>query len=314
MKSGWFKMYRSIVDWEWFKEHDMTCFFLYCLSNANLQDKMWRGVYIKRGQLLVSRSTMCRELGIEERRYRTIISRLQKSGEIDIDTSGGCTLITIVNWERYQADYVDEAAIHSPEIDQSSTSYSPSNVDELRKVTTGLSITTAVCQSQQTPATVQGNIEDSQNRTLDLFFESSATTNSQSPKKKKTEVDCEFVVKLYHNRCPDFPKVLKITDRRKTRIRLWFEDIGSSYERVQEIFDRCSSSKFLKGDNNRCWKADFDWITNKANWVKILEGKYDEKEPVNQINNHETQSQDRYVKRRGADSTARSAEDYTDSF
>lgn len=307
-------MYRSIIDWEWFKEHDMTCFFLYCLSNANLQDKLWRGIYVKRGQLVVSRSTVCRELGIEERRYRTIISRLQKSGEIEVDTSGPSTLITIVNWDRYQAEYVEEAEVHRPAIDPAPTKARPSGIAAGDDVNHCSTANNGSCQSQQLALTVQANKSTSPSQALDLFFESDPQAQPQPPKKKKVEVDCEFIVKLYHDRCPDFPKVLKITDKRKTRIRLWYEDVGASYERVQEIFDRCTASRFLKGDNNRGWKADFDWITNRVNWVKILEGKYDDNEPIMQTSNHETQPQDRYAKRRGADSTARSAEDYTDTL
>lgn len=312
MKSGWFKMYRSIIDWEWFKEHDMTCFFIYCLSNANLEDRTWRGVFVKRGQLLVSRSIVCRELGIEERRYRTIISRLQKSGEIEVDTSGPSTLITIVNWDRYQAEFIDDVDEHRPIINQTSSNERPSINTVNPMAIPYVSKNSEELHSQHQSSPVQGFTNAVQS--LDLFFEADTSATATSPKKKRTDVDCEFVVKLYHDRCPDFPKVLKITDKRKTRIRLWFEDIGATYERVQEIFDRCNSSRFLKGDNNRGWKADFDWISNKTNWVKILEGKYDNKEPLNQTISYETQSQDRFVKRRGVDSTARSAEDYTDTI
>lgn len=104
MKSGWLKIYRSIVDWEWFSEHDMTTFFIWCLCNANVDGRMWRGVYIKPGQLVVSRSTVCKELGISERRYRTIISRFAKSGEITVKPQGAFSILTIVNWEIYQED------------------------------------------------------------------------------------------------------------------------------------------------------------------------------------------------------------------
>lgn len=305
-------MYRSIIDWEWFKEHDMTCFFIYCLSNANLEDRTWRGVFVKRGQLLVSRSIVCRELGIEERRYRTIISRLQKSGEIEVDTSGPSTLITIVNWDRYQAEFIDDVDEHRPIIDQTSSNERPYINSVNLMAMPSVSKNSNESHSPHQSLGVHDLTNDAQS--LDLFFEADTSTTATSIKKKKTDVDCDFVVKLYHDRCPDFPKVLKITDKRKTRIRLWFEDIGATYERVQEIFDRCSSSRFLKGDNNRGWKADFDWISNKTNWVKILEGKYDNKEPQNQTNSYETQSQDRFVKRRGVDSTARSAEDYTDTI
>lgn len=33
----------------------------------------------------------------------------------------------------------------------------------------------------------------------------------------------------------------------------------------------------LIGDNDRGWRADFDWLTNKNNLLKVIEGRYDQK-------------------------------------
>ncbi len=42
------------------------------------------------------------------------------------------------------------------------------------------------------------------------------------------------------------------------------------------IFQRIAESPFLCGQNDRGWKADFDWIiANDGNAGKVLEGKYD---------------------------------------
>ena len=38
------------------------------------------------------------------------------------------------------------------------------------------------------------------------------------------------------------------------------------------------ASSFLKGNNNRKWKATFDWVfENSNNWVKVYEGQYDDR-------------------------------------
>lgn len=279
MKSGWLKIYRSIVDWEWFSEHDMTVFFIWCLCNANVDERMWRGVYIKPGQLVVSRSTVCKELGISERRYRTIISRFAKSGEISVKPQGAFSILTIMNWEIYQEDANSEIV----SIEESATTPKKEKCVEIR----------------ETPS--------------NSLFTQEDILVSERPTPKATELDCSFVVKLFNDRCKGFSKIVKLTEKRKKVIRIWFDDIGGTYEKVQEIFDRAQSSSFLRGDNNRAWSADFDWIIHKSNWVKILEGKYDDKKTVTQ-NNYETQQSDRYAKRRGADSSARSAEDYTDTI
>ena len=86
---------------------------------------------------------------------------------------------------------------------------------------------------------------------------------------------------------------------------------------IHLLFEKMMQSKFLRGDNKRGWKASFDWLfENDKNWVKVYEGNYDS-HPEQQYNNtpsNDTIPQDRYTKRRGADSAARSAEDYTDTI
>jgi len=34
------------------------------------------------------------------------------------------------------------------------------------------------------------------------------------------------------------------------------------------------ASGFLKGQNSRGWQANFDWLINESNMVKVLEGNY----------------------------------------
>ena len=42
----------------------------------------------------------------------------------------------------------------------------------------------------------------------------------------------------------------------------------------QTLFEKAEASDFLKGAN-REWKANFDWLINETNMVKVLEGNYD---------------------------------------
>jgi hypothetical protein len=49
---------------------------------------------------------------------------------------------------------------------------------------------------------------------------------------------------------------------------------------LEQVFCKMEASDFLKGNNRTGWKATFDWVfKNSDNWMKILEGNYD-----NQIN------------------------------
>jgi hypothetical protein len=69
------------------------------------------------------------------------------------------------------------------------------------------------------------------------------------------------------------PRVVKLTDSRKRQT----QRMAKAYP-VDDwiaVFAKVEQSPFLRGDNDRGWKADFDFVLNEKNFVKILEGKYD---------------------------------------
>jgi len=74
-----------------------------------------------------------------------------------------------------------------------------------------------------------------------------------------------------------FQKILQISKERKKHLRArWKEHPDIS--KWQALLSRMESSSFLKGQNEKNWAASFDWlISNDTNWLKILEGKYDDR-------------------------------------
>lgn len=45
---------------------------------------------------------------------------------------------------------------------------------------------------------------------------------------------------------------------------------------IDTLFKKIVDSDFLRGDNNHQWVATFDWLFDSPkNWVKVLEGNYD---------------------------------------
>jgi uncharacterized protein YdaU (DUF1376 family) len=90
----------------------------------------------------------------------------------------------------------------------------------------------------------------------------------------------ENVIALYHEHCPSFPRLARLTDARKTKIKIRLAEAGSM-EKLCELFRKMEASRFLKGDNPRGWKATFDWLfENEKNWVKVIEGNYDNEQPA----------------------------------
>lgn len=95
------------------------------------------------------------------------------------------------------------------------------------------------------------------------------------------KVDFSKIVLLYHEKCKSYPRIVKLTDSRKRKVKIRFVDeMKGDYGLLESVFDKMEESKFLRGDNARGWKATFDWLfSNDKNWVKVAEGVYDNKSP-----------------------------------
>lgn len=80
------------------------------------------------------------------------------------------------------------------------------------------------------------------------------------------------IVDLFHLLCPSYSKIVKLTDGRQTAIKARLAEY--SLEQIKQAFVMAEESNFLKGQNDRGWKANFDWLVKPGNMVKVLEGNY----------------------------------------
>jgi hypothetical protein len=102
MCNGWIKLHRKIVDWEWFTSPSTLQLFIYLLLRANKEDKKWRGILIKRGQLVTSVATISEETKLSTQQVRTSLNRLKSTNEITSKTTNRFTLVTVCKYESYQ--------------------------------------------------------------------------------------------------------------------------------------------------------------------------------------------------------------------
>ena len=121
-------------------------------------------------------------------------------------------------------------------------------------------------------------------------------TRSNNINKNKDPDNCPYqkIKKLYNDICKSLPSIRKISRSRKKHLNArWREE--EDIEVFKEVFEKAENSSFLTGNNNRSWKADFDWIVkNDNNFNKILEGKYDDKKnktkmPKSTVNKQEVE-------------------------
>lgn len=102
----------------------------------------------------------------------------------------------------------------------------------------------------------------------------------KKPKDKNIQYPYQDIVNLWNSVCTSLPRVVKLTDTRRQKIRCRCDEWGKTPEvwlkTAEEIFRRIQASDFLKGGTG--WTATFDWIfDNSGNSIKVMEGNYDNK-------------------------------------
>lgn len=106
--NGWFAMNRAMFEHPLFagKPERIAAWAWIIATTAwkdTRQDANGKTVTVKRGQLLTSYRQMSRATGVPVQPLRTLIEKLQGEGAINTDTNTGRLLITIRNYDKYQA-------------------------------------------------------------------------------------------------------------------------------------------------------------------------------------------------------------------
>ncbi|NLZ31343.1 MAG: hypothetical protein GX885_11505 [Methanomicrobiales archaeon] len=99
---------------------------------------------------------------------------------------------------------------------------------------------------------------------------------SEIEDESESKADYDLIVDFYHKHCPNLSRVQSINDTRKGYMNARFAEYG--IEKIEEVFRIAGGSNFLNGNNEKRWKADFEWLIRPENFLKTLEGKYNNKD------------------------------------
>ena len=100
--TGWIKIYRSLLYWEWADVPEMVALWVRLIIRATHEDSQWHGVTISRGQLVTTTAKLAAESGLSPQQVRTCLDRLKASNQINTQTTNKYTIITICKYEAYQ--------------------------------------------------------------------------------------------------------------------------------------------------------------------------------------------------------------------
>lgn len=104
---GWIKIHRKILENPIIcKDSDYLAVWIYLLLNATHKEipALFRGkkITLQKGQLITGRKSMSNQLKISESKIYRIINDFKSEQQIEQQTSNQNSLISILNWDKYQ--------------------------------------------------------------------------------------------------------------------------------------------------------------------------------------------------------------------
>ena len=94
--------------------------------------------------------------------------------------------------------------------------------------------------------------------------------------KKTDNIDFDLVIDAYNDAVEDkLPKVIKMTPARKNAVKKLLKEFNEpTFQNLADYFYDFAekANRFYFGENNRGWRADFDYIVKTKTYLKFIEG------------------------------------------
>ena len=107
---GWLKLYRSILDSAVFQDAEILKVWIWLLCNVAFEqhDTICYGkvITIKPGQIATGRKKIAQCTDLNENKVYRALTTLKSLGNIEIKATNKYSIITVVNWDKYQDENV----------------------------------------------------------------------------------------------------------------------------------------------------------------------------------------------------------------
>ena len=240
--------------------------FLHILLKANYEDKKWHGVVIKRGQFVTSFANLSAETGLSLQVVRSCLDKLQRTGEVNKQSTSQYTIITVCKYADYQ------------------------QIEDVEQKTNNIQITSEQQASNKRVTNEQQQLKNIRKKEYKNNITPSKEGESVDTD-QPVDVDLKSVVEFFNKSVVEsnsvLPKIKGATGKRVGYIKARIREFG--IEAVYEVISKAAASDFINGKNQRGWVASFDWIMLPTNFPKVLEGNYDNRtNNYNETNNHKS--------------------------
>ncbi|MCQ2979687.1 MAG: hypothetical protein MJ245_07810 [Clostridia bacterium] len=99
---GFISLHRSMLNWEWYDDINVSRLFIHLLLKVNYQDKTWHGYKVNRGSLITSYANLSKETGLSIHQVRTALDKLKMTGEVTCKVAHNFTIINVVKYKDFQ--------------------------------------------------------------------------------------------------------------------------------------------------------------------------------------------------------------------
>ena len=124
-------LFRKFTEWEWYKDVPVKTLFLHCLIRANYRAQKYKGRTIERGSFVTSRKNLSLETGLTEQQVRTALGKLVDTKEINRKTTNKETVISVVNYDKYQPNRLSKDQSINQQDNQQATNEQPTNNQQI---------------------------------------------------------------------------------------------------------------------------------------------------------------------------------------
>ena len=156
LESGYIKLYRSLLNWEWYDDINTKTVFLHLLLTVSIEESKWHGITIKRGSRVSSYAVLAKETRLTERQVRTAISHLETTGELTRHKYPNFTVFAINNYDKYQL-LTDETTVQRQGNDNAATGQRQQNkkIEEDKEDKEDIYLSILDAESQNFPPTLE---------------------------------------------------------------------------------------------------------------------------------------------------------------
>lgn len=116
------KVDRNILQWRWYQDANTMRVFIHLILMANVKDHDFEKITIHRGELVTSLASLSKQLKMSVRSVRTSLEHLKSTGEVTSRNYPHYQVISIAEYDRYQAVPTRQSTSNRQGIDKASTS------------------------------------------------------------------------------------------------------------------------------------------------------------------------------------------------